>query len=209
MYIFSLFSNHSTIEKVLGILAIIAIFVSFKGATRTFQIISIVFLIAGFILFFTNPYPLYSLPNYFTSTALLLSLLYFLPYINNMIQIGRYDTDLKNLLKLRANHLGKIYYRSSLIAYVLCLFVFFSSITIVHGVVKDVTKQANQQIIDKLSSQSILRSFALANVWSPIEIFIALTVTITGVSYFELFPWALLFSILLLLIDWVYGWFKY
>ncbi|SFF92871.1 hypothetical protein SAMN05216353_11445 [Halobacillus alkaliphilus] len=208
-YLTSLFMDNNYIPYLLGYTALIIIPVSFKGASRTFQIISAIFISAGFMIFSFSGENWLSLPLHFTSTALLLSLLYFLPFINNLMIVGKYDEELQNLLQLRTKHLGQLYYRSSLISYILCLFVFFSAITIVQGVVKKSAQKISESRLDPFSSQSILRAFALANVWSPIEIFIALTVTITGVAYFDLLPWALLFSISLLLIDWFIGWFTY
>ncbi|ASF38398.1 hypothetical protein CEH05_04405 [Halobacillus halophilus] len=209
LYLISLFMDNYYLTYLLGCTALVIIPVSFKGASRTFQIISTIFVFAGILIFSFSGENWLTLPLHFTSTALLLSLLYFLPFINNLMVVGKYDEELQNLLQLRTKHLGQLYYRSSLIAYILCLFVFFSAITIVQGVVKDSAQKLSKSRLDPFSSQSILRSFALANVWSPIEIFIALTVTITGVAYFELLPWALFFSISLLLIDWCIGWFTY
>ncbi len=209
IYLIYLFMDNNYITYLLGCIALIIIPVSFKGASRTFQMISTVFVFAGFLIFSFSGENWLTLPLYFTSTALLLSLLYFLPFINNLMVVGKYDEELQNLLQLRTKHLGQLYYRSSLITYILCLFVFFSAISIVQGVVKNSAQKISESRLEPFSSQSILRSFALANVWSPIEIFIALTVTITGVAYFELLPWALFFSISLLLIDWCIGWFTY
>ncbi|WP_181350914.1 hypothetical protein [Thalassobacillus sp. CUG 92003] len=209
LYVVSLFIDASLISYCLGCVACFILFISFKGAARTFQIISLIFLAFGIMIFLTSDLALSSFPLYLTSTALLLSLLYFLPFINHLMVVGGYDQELKNLLQLRTRHLGQLYYRGSLISYVLCLFVFFSAITIVQQVVRDVSENVDKRIMEKFSSQTILRAFALANVWSPIEIFIALTVTITGVQYFHLLPWALLFSITLLMTDWLIGWFKY
>ncbi|MBM7553722.1 hypothetical protein [Thalassobacillus pellis] len=209
LYLLKLFIDNQIITVFLGFLSILILFISFRGANRTFQYISIFFLLAGTALFIRLDFSLLELPYFMTSSALLLSLLYFLPCMDQLIRAGGYDDELKKLLHFRTSNLGELYTRSSLIGYVLCLFVFFSAITIVHDVVKEVTPKMERDVIQRLTSESVLRSFALANVWSPIEIFLALTITITGVDFFHILPWALLFSLSLLCVDWVKGWLKY
>ncbi|OYD07177.1 hypothetical protein [Paludifilum halophilum] len=205
-YLTNLFLESITLNRWLGILGIGCIAVSFKGANRTFQIISAIFLAAGLFMFRFTEVSWESVIAGIRSSALLLSLLYVLPFINNMIVIGRYDQQLNRLLRARAEHLGQLYYRSSLVSYILCIFLFFACIPLIYRVVQKNMAKLSPTLRHKFSSQSILRAFAVATVWSPIEVFIALVAEMTDVGYVSLLPWLLLISIVLLLADWAWGW---
>ncbi|PMB09531.1 hypothetical protein CEN49_06380 [Fischerella thermalis CCMEE 5273] len=126
-----------------------------------------------------------------------------------MVVVGRYDQSIKRLMQTRIQHLGQAYIRTSFAGYILCIFLFFAAIPLVYRVVKKQLIHINEQVRHSFASRAILRAFALATIWSPIEVFIAITLGFTGVGFGQLLPWLLLFSISLLLLDWFLGVVRY
>ncbi|MFB5661836.1 hypothetical protein [Alteribacillus sp. HJP-4] len=203
VYIGNIFAESEQITYLLGIIGMFALIISFHGANRTYQVLAVVFFIISTLLFFSWELPFKELPKYFTSMALLLALLYMIPYINHFMIVGRYERSLYRLLQTRTLTLRSFYRRVSFTHYMLGLFIFLSAIPLVYRFVTQRLHQFSDKTIQKFAVQSMLRSFASVNVWSPIEVYIALVLGITGVSYLGILPFLFGFSIFMLMIDWV------
>lgn len=205
-YLVNLLVPSPELEILSGILALGCLPISWPGATRTFQVVSVVFLTAGVSLWWISSVPWTEIPVHLTSTGLMLSLLYMLPWINNLIIAGRYERHLSRLLRTQTEHLGKLYRKTSLISYVMCLFLFFASIPLVYRVLRRSISDLPESLRHRFAGQSVLRAFAMATVWSPVEVFIVLVAGLTGVQYPSLLPWLLLFSGVMMGLDWALGW---
>lgn len=202
-YMGNLFLDSPHLAWITGGIAILCLPLSYPGSIRTFQAVSLVFLTVGLILFITSGMSWTQFPTFFTSTGLILSLLYMLPWINNLITVGRYEQHLGRLLKNGTRHLASLYRRTSLVSYVLCIFLFFASIPLVHRVLQKPLSGLQESLRHRFASESILRAFSIATVWSPVEVFIVVASGATGVAYPELLPYLLLFSVVMLAIDWL------
>lgn len=192
-----------------GWIGILALFLSIAGANRTYQIIGVVFLIVSGVIAIGYELPFNELVGHFTSMGLLLSLLYLIPFINHYMIIGGYEQSLFNILQKNTPNLGKFYVKSYLTSYALTLFIFISTIPLVYTLVKEKTAHLNERITHQLATRAILRPFAAANTWSPIEVYIAMVVAFTGSSYLALLPILFAFSVMMLLLDTSLGYFKY
>jgi hypothetical protein len=208
-YFVHLFWPHTSIHYILGFTGIICLALSFVGASRLFQTICTLFLLASGLIYLEAGYSLSALPHYFTSSTLLLALLYLLPFVNSVFKAGRYDRTLSRMIKLQATHMGQVYYRTSLVSYILSLFLFFAALPLVYDVIQKQVSHLKEKVQQKMVSETILRGFAMVAMWSPIEILVAMTVIITGVSYLSLLPWLLLLSVCIVTIDWLRGYWQY
>ncbi|PKR77273.1 hypothetical protein CEY16_11080 [Halalkalibacillus sediminis] len=209
IYILLLFIDSEILLFTQGVVGMLALLISFKGATRTYQMIGIIFTIISFLLFFIFELEYAELVYYFTSMGLLLSLLYLIPFINHFMIVGKYDQSMYDVLKSNTPNLGKFYVKSYLTSYVLTIFIFLSTIPLVYRFIQAKTAIFNDKITHQFATRGILRPFAAANVWSPIEVYIALVVAITGASYLHLLPILFVFSLIMVLSELALGYFKY
>ena len=76
------------LEFVEGVLAVIALLLSFRDARPMFQIISILFMAAGIACVLWGDIPIAALPVMFAANAMLISLLYMLPFVNRAMLLG-------------------------------------------------------------------------------------------------------------------------
>ncbi|MBO8173179.1 MAG: hypothetical protein H0Z33_14980 [Bacillaceae bacterium] len=209
LYFLSIFTDSHSVRELMGFTAVISLLISFRGSYRLFQVISTVFLLTGLLLLWHHQGSWTAIPDFMTSTVLLLALLYMLPFMNSVIKIGRYNQQINKLLKVRVSHLGQLYYRISLVSYVLVVFLFLAAIPLIYEVIHKNLRQVHDEIRKKFVSQVVLRGFALATVWSPVEVFIALLTHMLQVSYLSLLPWILMMSATLLLWEWARGILRY
>ncbi|WP_158737356.1 hypothetical protein [Alteribacillus sp. YIM 98480] len=203
LYVIHIFIENNSLLYGIGLLGIAAFFISFYGASRTYQVLAAVFFSVSVFLFLVYNLPIKDVPFYFTSMGLLLSLLYMIPLINHFMIVGRYERSLYRLLQSNTADLAQFYRRTSFTHYVLGLFIFLSAIPIVYRFVEKRLNGFSQDVFHRFATQSMLRSFASVNVWSPIEVYIALVLGITSVSYLSILPWLFGFSILMLMLDWL------
>ncbi|WP_408008342.1 hypothetical protein ACJROX_27370 [Pseudalkalibacillus sp. A8] len=203
LYIADIFIDHVFVSGSLSVLSITCLIISFWGGGRTYQTISAILLLAGGSLVFVSDVNVWGIPRFFNANALIISLLYVLPFINNLIIVGRYDRSILSLLRVNVRDARQLYVRTSILTYVLCLFIFLSAVPAAYRTVKSLRIDQNIEFINRFASKAILRTFASATVWSPVEVFIAVTVTATQVSYFDMLPWLIVFSIVMLAVDWV------
>lgn len=211
LYLLSNFVQNNFLFYLIGLITIICIIISYKGSRLLYKIISSIFFLVGFIIyFFTNPVSsIIELPMYLNSNLLLISLLFFLPFISSVIKVGHYDKSISYLLKIQNKHLGQFYFRISIVSYLLSFVLFFAAIPLIFELVNKnfQNSQLNNQetIKNKFISQSILRGFAISTICSPVAILVALAVDITNVNYLSLLPWLLLLMIILFILEWLYS----
>ncbi|GIQ69517.1 hypothetical protein DUZ99_18500 [Xylanibacillus composti] len=205
MYMTSIFIQHRILDGLLAATAVLSLIVSFKGGGRVYQTISIVFLLLGGILALLAGGGIRQFLHAFTTNALLVSLLYVLPFMNHIMIAGRYDRQILSMLKANVRNARQLYVRTSILTYALSLFIFLSAIPTAFRTVKDLHIQQSAQFVHRFASRVILRTFSAATVWSPVEVFIAVAVAATKVSYITLFPWLIGFSVFMLLLDWIWN----
>src|SRR5699024_8351768 len=136
-----------------------------------------------------------------TSNLPLLMFFSLLPWIGTVVKVGGLDESITDMIQDRANRVDKIYGSSVFTTYFLGIFLNISAIYIIQRVLNDLFKKAEVSLRNEFIIKSTLRAFALAVIWSPLEVIVGLTVDSTGVSYFKLLPSLLLTSVLLCLIE--------
>ncbi|NIK11367.1 hypothetical protein [Alkalibacillus almallahensis] len=209
IYIINLFATSEMLTYIQGAIGLVAVLFSIHNASRTYQLIGIIFASIGAGLFIIYDLPTSNLLPYMTSMGLLISLLYLIPFINHFMIVGKFDQSIYQLLQSNTHHLGSFYAKSYLTSYVLTLFIFLSMVPLSYQLVKDKTASFNDRLTHEFATRSILRPLATANAWSPIEVYIALVVGITGAYYLELLPVLLGFSLIMAAIDIGLGYTRY
>jgi hypothetical protein len=186
------------IQFIEGTLAIICFIISIRDARTMFQIAASLFITAGVACMIWGQIPLSQLPLLMTSNVMLISLLYMLPFINRVIRVGGYDRHLSRWLHVKSGNLGNLYVRSLAVSYLLCLFLFFAALPLLHRVLSKHLQHQEQGLANRFLGISILRGFGIVALWSPVEPLVATAVVLTGVSYMSLLPWMFGMSLVLL-----------
>ncbi|WP_339226921.1 hypothetical protein NSQ77_15350 [Oceanobacillus sp. FSL K6-2867] len=201
LYIINVFWDNSVLAYIVGLLAIPMLVISFLWATKLFRVLGSAFIIIGFIMYSSAELPITDIPLYLTSNMSMLAFLMILPWINSVVHVGRYDEQINQLMKENVDNLGSLYVRSTVTTYILMTFLNLSAINLAQGVLIENMKGVKKVIRDTFISKTTIRAFALALIWSPMEIIVAITVDATGISYLVYLPWLLLVSVIAVAID--------
>ncbi|MBT2653735.1 hypothetical protein J7E81_00550 [Bacillus sp. ISL-18] len=204
-YMYTIFFPNEIIQYFLGVMAIILVFVSFKKASKLFKILCIIFSLTGLLFFMYAEIPIVHIPLYMSSNMSLLVLLTVLPFMTSVVHAGRFDRRLNELIKGKVGNLGNLYIRSSMTTYLLTVFINISALTLSQEVLHSSLQNIPQKIRKVFISRTTLRALAVALIWSPTEIIVAITVDSTGISYLSLIPWLLLCSFIVISFDWFIG----
>ena len=205
LFILNHFISNNSLEYVIGVLTVLMFLLSFSGASKLFKILSMVFTLVGASCYLYSGLPLYQIPKYLISTMPILALLLVLPFMTSAVQAGRYDRRLNEIMKGNVNNLGDLYVRSSFTTFALSAFLNISALHLSQEVLINNMKKVEKKLRNSFISQVTLRGLALALVWSPLEIIVALTVDATGISYLSYLPWLLLCAIFMITIDGLLG----
>lgn len=209
LYIINIFIESAALNYIIGLLAIVMVIVSFSRASRLFQVLSGAFIIIGGFFYFQTGESLLALPSILSENMSLLVLLAMLPWMNSAVRSGRYDRSLKTLMEVNVSDLGKLYARSSATILTLGSFLNLSAATISQEVLKSNLSHLDKKLKDSFISVSTLRGYTLALLWSPLEILLATSIFVTGVTYQSLLPWLLLISAVVFILDALWGRFRY
>jgi hypothetical protein len=205
----NIFIGSETLNYIIGLFAIFMLVISFLGASKLFVILSASFLVVGGLLYSSTGESVLAIPGILTSNMALLTLLAMLPWMNSVVRSGRFDRSLNTLMKVNVSDLGKLYIRSSATTLTLAAFLNLSAATISQDVLKTNLAHVNKRLRDGFIASSTLRGFSLALLWSPLEILLAVSIFMTGVSYVSILPWLLLIAVLTFGLDSLWGRFHY
>lgn len=205
LHIVNIFIGNERLNYVIGLLAVFMLVISFFKASSLFMILGGSFLFIGGYLFIQNGESLAIIPSLLTSNLSLLTLLAMLPWMNSVVRSGRFDRSLKDLMQVNVPDLGKLYVRSSGITLTLAAFLNLSAATIAQEVLKGSLKDLPTTVRNKFISTSTLRGYSLALLWSPLEVLLAVSIFLTGVSYVEILPWMLLIAGIVFVFDVLWG----
>ncbi|WP_101845230.1 hypothetical protein [Halobacillus sp. Marseille-P3879] len=201
LYLVDVFLVITYLNWAVAILAVPMLLLSFFYATRLFQVLGGIFLTAGSLMFLTAGIPFHYFPLYLISNMNLLAFLSMLPWINSAAYIGRYEKNIKGLMKVNVSHLGDLYPKSVFTSGTLMMFLNLSAVNLSQGILIDSLKRMEKRIRDRFIARSTIRAYALTMIWSPMEIIVGIVVDATGISYLSYLPWLLLISFTVLIID--------
>lgn len=205
IYIINLFIDNESLAYVIAFITIPVVLISIIAASKLFKTLGFLFVSGGILLFSQSGLPITEAFLFFTKNIGLIALLSMLPWMNSVVRAGRYDRRINELMKMNANQLGILYVRSKITTYTLVSFINLPGLTFSQQILKENLRAYEKKISDTFISRVSLRAFAVALVWSPMEIMVALSVESTGVSYFTLMPWLMIFSLTVFIFDLVWG----
>ncbi|PRO66080.1 hypothetical protein [Alkalicoccus urumqiensis] len=209
LYMINVFIGLPQLDAFLAGAAVILLVLSFPGAPRLFKVLGTGFLAAGFLFHFSAGGGITEIPWMLTDNYSLLALILMLPWMKSVFESGRFDKRISMLLEAGAADLGRMYPRSLFTSLLLTSFLNLSAAPIAQGLLRKNLKELPTKVRNAFISKATLRGNALALVWSPLEVLIALTISITGVSYVGLLPWLMLTAGLTFMIDVFWGRFKW
>ncbi|MDG5789822.1 hypothetical protein QA612_20405 [Evansella sp. AB-P1] len=205
VYLGNVFIGSEVLTYIIGVFTIPIFILSFFHASRLFKVLGSVFTIIGSMLFFQSGLPIREVLPFVTTNLGLISLLSVLPWMNSVVRAGRYDRRINELMKMNVSDLGKLYVRSTMTSFTLISFISMSGIPLTQGVLMENLSHYSKKIRDVFISQTTLRAFSMALVWSPMEVLVAITVDATGVSYLTYLPWLVLFTFIMMMLDTAWG----
>ena len=201
LFLIYFFSGIGILGGFVNYLAIGVLIISWIFSSRLFKMIGGLFVAAGGIFTLTSGGGIETIISNSTSNLPLLMFFSLLPWIGTVVKVGGLDESITDMIQDRKNRVDKIYGSSVFTTYFLGIFLNISAIYIIQRVLNDLFKRAPVTLKNEFIIKSTLRAFALAVIWSPLEVIVGLTVDSTSVSYFTLLPWLLLTSIIVGLIE--------
>ena len=202
LYTANLFVGSPEADVCIAAAACLSILMSFGRARQLYRAIGIVFLAAGAALFLAEPIRPETLTRAFHPMAGVLGLFLVLPFIQGVVRVGKYDAAMSRLLLLRVRTLHGVYCRASLGMYMLSVFLAIAAIPIgTQSFGKNVPGLAGERKLRYLN-RALVRPFALALLWSPVEMLVVVGVDATGADYASVFPLLFGFSFFVLAVEW-------
>lgn len=208
-YFVSLIVDSLWLTTGMGILAILSWLFSIKGSSLLFRVISILFVVIGVLVFFLEGREIAELPLYATSMVPLLAIFYVLPFINSIIIVGRYDQQVSKLLKVRIHNMGQLFGRTSMVTFLLGGFLNLATLPLVKAVIQRNISHIAENLRNKFISRAMLRGYVFSIIISPMELLVILTVESTHLPYLTVLPWLLLFTFILILLNWLIGYLSF
>src|SRR5699024_9404248 len=189
LFLIYFFSGIGALGILVNYMAIGVLIISWSFSSMLFKMIGGLFIAAGVIFSLTSGEGLGAIIGNSTSNLPLLMFFSLLPWIGTVVKVGGLDESITDMIQDRANRVDKIYGSSVFTTYFLGIFLNISAIYIIQHVLNDLFNKASTSLKNEFIIKSTLRAFALAVIWSPLEVIVGLTVDSTGVSYFTLLPW--------------------
>ncbi|WP_229716746.1 hypothetical protein [Salinicoccus roseus] len=196
LFLIYFFSGVGILGAFVDYLAVGVLLISWVFSTRLFKLIGGLFIIAGSLFTLTSGGSIGVIISNTTSNLPLLLFFSTLPWIGTVVKVGGLDESITEMIQDRANRVEKIYGRSVVTSYFLAVFLNLSAIYIIQQVLRELFRKTSVGFRNEFIIKSTLRAFALAVIWSPLEVIVGLTVDSTDVSYFTLLPWLLVTSII-------------
>jgi hypothetical protein len=209
LYVLSVFIEVVFLQYAVGLVAIFALIVSFKRAKGLYFYSGLIFLIIGIILFFFQHASWHSFFLSFDSMLGVMSLFVVLPFLNSIIRVGHYDTNLNLLLRKDTNRMDQLYRRSFLVSHILGLFLNIATLPLLKNSLQHTLKQLPTEKANAFLSQSLLRGYALCLSWSPMEVMLIASLDMTGKSYYEVLLPMICIVLLFWMIDYILSFYKY
>ncbi|MFC4737557.1 hypothetical protein ACFO4L_13220 [Bacillus daqingensis] len=209
LYLLVVFTGNPLLEWMLAPAAVVLLVLSYPGAPRLFKILGAGFMGAGAVFHWYAGGSLVEIPFLLTDNYGLLALLLMLPWMKSVVESGKFDRKIAELLRVNADSLGSLYPRSLFTSVILTAFLNLSAAPISQGVLRRNLASLPVRLRNTFISRATLRGNSLALIWSPLEVLIALTIFITGTAYLELLPWLLLIALLMFCGDALWNYVRY
>jgi len=204
LFIANLFLNFAWIDIAITCAATASLIVSFPRAKRSYRLLGLLLLAGGTALAaLGGGFAPAALARPFHPLAGALGLFLALPFIQGVIRLGQFDKSLNRLLRWRIAGMHSVYWRTSLSIYLLS---FFLSIAAIPAGMQSLAKESprlQEPARRQFLCRSMVRSFSLAIMWSPIEMIVIVGSSAAGSGYLSVFPALLALSAAFMAADWL------
>lgn len=178
--------------------ALLAITVSLLGIqslSRSFQIATIVFFVAGLFLLSTTGLSVYEVASAITSMIDIVVLLVVMQFFLIPVTIGKYQAAVEEFMEKRVHGPKQTFTFVMIVTHLLSSILSMGTVAIVLSILGDSIKR---QVKDsaRFPATSVTRAFTLGTLWAPGAATIFLISTVTKVSWTQLFVPCLILGIL-------------
>ncbi|MED4014569.1 hypothetical protein [Sutcliffiella cohnii] len=201
LFLINVFVESVVLTYIVGVFAVMIVPLAWYRASRLFKLIGALFFLTGASMSISSGIAWYEIPLQVTNTVPMLLFLSVLPWMAMAFRIGGYDERLSEMMHTDSNKLSSIYGKSLMTTYALLIFINMSAMYVSQNILKEKLKGVPQKIAESFVIQTTVRAFALAILWSPMEVIVGIAVDATGVSYFAYLPWLLLISFIAVTLD--------
>src|SRR5699024_2339907 len=179
LFLIYFFTDIAVIGAALSFLALGVLVISWLFATRLFKMIGMAFTTVGIILSLASGESAFTIISNTTSNMPLLFFFSVLPWIGTVVKVGGLDESISDMIQDDNNKVENIYGRSVFATYFLGVFLNISAIYIVQQILENLFKKATSTLRNEFIIKTTLRAFALAVIWSPLEVIVGMTVGAT------------------------------
>ncbi|OXS76607.1 hypothetical protein B1B05_13110 [Domibacillus enclensis] len=209
IFILSVFIDFLWLDYLVGILAFASLLTAARYAKGLYFYSGLLFSFIGTGLFLVQKLPWHTYFLQFDSMLGVMSLFVVLPFLNTIIRVGHYDTNLNALLRHDIHTLDKLYRRSFLVSHMLGLFLNIATIPLVKNSLQQSLKKLPKETAHSFLAGSVLRGYALCLAWSPLEVMVIAALDMTGKAYYEVVVPMIMIVVLFAAIDYTISFFKY
>lgn len=150
LHVTSEFYDHIVIQSIIGSLAIVIIGLNFFKVKRLYFWAGTTFFFVGLICAFLYVPQERAFLSLFGSMTSLLALLFVLPYMSTIIAVGKYDRALGQMIRKPPQlTMVRLYRRTSLMTYMLTLFLNVATVPVVVSTVRAQVSQLKDAFIQR------------------------------------------------------------
>lgn len=188
LYIFSVFVPIPVLNYAVGVVSVTVIALASYRAKGLYFYTGLIFLVSGFVLFFAKGHPWHSFFLQFQPMLPLLALFLVLPFINMLIYVNQFHKTIEELMKQRVTAWDQLYSRASSATLIISNFLNIATIPLVAKSLKQPLSGLPEPDKRSFQSKSLLRSYALALSWSPLDATVSSAISLTGVNFLFVLP---------------------
>jgi hypothetical protein len=209
LYVISLFVPFPFMHYSVGIISVVVIMLTAIRAKGLYFYTGLVFLTIGVYLFIVKGLPWHTFFLQFQTMLGLLGLFTVLLFMNMLIFMNRFHKTIEGQLKLKTTSWHQLYKRSSMASQIIANFLNIGTIPLVAKSLKPSLSGFPEAAKHSFNSKSILRSYALALSWSPLDAAVSTAIDITGANFLVVLPILLGLAVVTLLADMGLSYFRY
>lgn len=185
-----------------SIIALSVLILGIKNLSRSFQIATLIFFIAGILLLSTTGITIHSTGLAIKSMVNIVVLLVIMQLFLIPVTVGNYQAAVEEFMQKHVHGPKATYTFVMLVTHLLSSILSMGTVAIVLSILGDSIKR---QVKDsaRFSATSVTRAFTLGTLWAPGAATIFLISTVTGVGWSKLFIPCLLLGIVGLILAYV------
>jgi hypothetical protein len=204
-HLLSVVYPHELLHWIISILSVFIVIVVFKSVNRFVQSLGLLFVGLGVLLLIISGA---QWMNYLLSFGIMLnilSLFALIPIIALPIELGNYALRVQAIIQRSINHSGFLYSITSFLSYILSSFMGLATLPMMYHTIRPSLELYPIKQKERFMSRAITHGYSMPIIWTPVAPIVGIIVEMTGVSWSEILPILIPFSLLGLILDWVMG----